>query len=199
MSKKFKKEVVKGSFLSTGIIAQYCDTTTVQVSRWIKNGDIKAFRTPGGQYRITQNEFRDFLERIGMPIIEDFFRGENKKKILIADDDETVVGVISDILQEKYDDISLKTAYDGYQALITAGNFNPDLMILDIRMPKIDGLEVCRRIRENEAISSELKILAITAHVDMYDRTSVIDAGADEYLIKPIDIETLLSNVRKLI
>jgi len=199
MPKKIRDTSIPDPLLTTGDIAHYCHTGMTQVNRWIKNDDLEAFRNPGGHYRVTREKFREFLERNGMPIIEDFFRVEKKKKVLIADDDETVVGVISDILQKKYDDIELKTAYDGYQALITAGNFNPDLMILDIRMPKIDGLEVCRRIRENEAISPELKILAITAHVDMYDRTTVIDAGADEYLIKPIDIETLLSNVGKLL
>ena len=199
MPDKYIDNPIPEPFLTTKSIARYCHMSVTQIKRWILNGDLKAVQTPGGHYRITQEDFKDFLDRQGLPIVEDFFRGIKKKKILVADDDETVVGVISDILQKKYDDIELKTAYDGYQALITAGNFNPDLMILDIRMPKIDGLEVCRRIRENEAISPDLKILAITAHVDMYDRMSVIDAGADEYLIKPIDIETLLSNVGKLI
>ena len=80
MSKRYKGKIVKGTFLPTGIIAQYCDTTTIQVSRWVKNGDLKAFRTPGGQYRITLKDFRDFLERHKMPIVEDFFEGVKKKK-----------------------------------------------------------------------------------------------------------------------
>ena len=81
------------------------------------------------------------------------------KKILIADDDETTVEVIQDILSNNVRDIEVKTARDGYEALITAGDFKPDLLILDVRMPKIDGLEVIRRLRDNGAISGNIKSL----------------------------------------
>ena len=200
MNNNFKKnDFVSGSFLSTGKIARYCETTVVQVNRWINNGDLKAFRTPGGQFRVTKETFRDFLERHEMPIREDFFRGEKKKKILIADDDTELVGVICDILQARYEGLELKTAHDGYEALINAGDFKPDLMILDIRMPKIDGLEVCRRLRENEALSSGIRILAMTAHTEAYNRETVLAAGADEYLIKPVDLKTLVKHIDKMI
>ena len=186
-------------FLTTKAVARYCHMSDTQIKRWIQNGDLKAIQTPGGHYRITKKDFRDFLERLGMPVIEDFFRGEKKKKILIADDDTEVVDVICDILQARYEGLEFKTAYDGYEALINAGDLKPDLMILDIRMPKIDGLEVCRRLRENESLSSGLKILAMTAHTETYDRDTVLAAGADEYLVKPVDLKTLIEYVEKLI
>ena len=199
MPKKLDDGQIPEKLLSTGDIARYCHTGITQINRWIKNGDLKAFKNPGGHYRITKENFRGFLERHGMPVIEDFFKGEKKKKILIADDDTTVVDVISDILVDNYEDLVIEKAYDGYEALIIAGNFNPDILILDIRMPKIDGLEVCRRLRENKAISSSIKILAMTAHAEAYDRDKVISAGADYYLIKPVDLKTLVDYVGKLI
>ena len=198
MNKKFKNIAVKGTFLSTGIIAQYCDTTTVQVSRWIKNGDLKAFRTPGGQYRVTPKAFREFLERHNMPIVEDFFKGVEKKKILIADDDIGVIKAYS-LLLENHFSVEIETASDGYEALIKTGSLQPDILILDIRMPKIDGLEVCRRIREDTTTNMEMKIIAVTAHSETYDRDTVINAGADDYLIKPIEPNTLLEHIDKLI
>ena len=110
-----------------------------------------------------------------------------------------MVSVISDILHARYEGLEIETAYDGYEALINAGDFKPDLIILDIRMPRIDGLEVCRRLRGNKAISSSIKILAMTAHSEAYDRKSVLAAGADDYLIKPVDMKTLVEHIDKMI
>jgi len=199
MPDKYMDNPIPEPFLTTKSVARYCHMSVTQIKRWIQNGDLKAVQTPGGHYRITQKDFRDFLDRQGLPIVEDFFKGKKQKKILVADDDAKLVSVISDILRARYEGIEIEAAYDGYEALINAGDFKPDLMILDIRMPKIDGLEVCRRLRENKAISSSIKILAMTAHTEAYDRETVIAAGADDYLIKPVDMKTLLEHIEKMI
>ncbi|MBN1294317.1 MAG: response regulator [Candidatus Latescibacteria bacterium] len=197
MPKKTRHESIPDPLLTTGDIANYCHTGMTQVNRWIKLGKLEAFRNPGGHYRVTRKKFREFLEKNGMPIIEEFFRGVKKKKILIADDDTHLANMIGDVLLSRYKDIELKIVHNGYDALITVGNFIPDIVILDIRMPKIDGLEVCRRIRENETLSSGIKILAITAHSD-YTREKVLKSGADEYLLKPLDMDVLLEHVENL-
>ena len=200
MFKKTKKnDFVSGSFLSTGKIARYCETTVVQVNRWINNGDLKAFRTPGRQFRVTKDTFREFLERHEMPISEEFFGKKNKKKVLVADDDEDLVSSICKVLRIYNKDLEIEISHDGYEALMKAGDFKPDLLILDIRMPKIDGLEVCRRIYKNRTITPQTKILAITGHSESYDRDTVLKSGADEYLLKPFDMETLLEYVDRLI
>lgn len=198
MPKKLEDGPIPEKLLSTGDIARYCHTGITQINRWIKNGDLKAFKNPGGHYRIAKKDFKNFLERLGMPIVEEFFTSAKGKKILIADDDTNLAHMIGDVLQSSYNDLELKIVHNGYEALITMGNFIPDIVILDIRMPKIDGLEVCRRIRENEAISSGIKILAITAHSEAYKRETVLKSGADEYLLKPLDMDVLLEHVEKL-
>ena len=199
MPKKTRHESIPDPLLTTGDIANYCHTGMTQVNRWIKQGKLEAFRNPGGHYRVTREKFREFLERNGMPIIEEFFRIAKKKKILIADDDIDLANGIGDIIKNKYTNYQVDVAFDGYEALISLGNVNPDLLILDIRMPKIDGIEVCRRIRENKATSSHIKILAITGNADAYDRNTVLAAGANEYLLKPIDKEILLKYIEKLL
>ena len=185
--------------LTTGEIAHYCHTTVMQVNRWIKNGALKAFRNPGGQYRITKDEFRNFLDRNGMPIIEDFFKEKKTKKILVADDDASVVEAIRLILKNYNRDFIIEVAYDGFDTLIKTGDFKPDLLIMDIRMPKIDGLEICRRLRKDKNITPGIKILAITGHSEAYDRELVLLSGANEYLLKPFDKKNLLEHVDKLI
>ena len=186
--------------LTTGDIARYCHTTIMQVNRWIKNGDLKAFRNPGGQNRITRQEFRSFLERNGMPVLDEFFREiEKGKRVLVADDDQSVVDAIRYLLMAQGDRYEVKVSRDGYETLIATGEFKPDLLIMDIRMPKIDGLEVCRRLRQNQDYTHGIKILAITGHSEAYDRELVLRNGADEYLLKPFDKKSLLALVQKLI
>lgn len=199
MADKPHNKSFPGNILSTGDIARYCEVTVPQVNRWIKNGELNAFRHPGGHYRVTKEKFREFLERNGMPIIEDFFQSSKKTKILIADDDATIVDAFSLLLSTHYSEVDIEVSYDGYETLVKTGEFKPDLLILDIKMPKIDGLEVCRRLREDIASTQKIKIIAITAHSDAYDRETVLAHGADAYLIKPIDSKTLLENVEKLI
>ncbi len=193
------KKFTPGALLSTGDIARYCDTTVMQVNRWIKSGELKAFRQPGGHYRTTREDFREFLERNGMPVIEEYFSDERKKRILIADDDDTLAEAFRAFFEARYGDIEVETAGNGYDALIKVGNFLPDLLILDLRMPRIDGLEVCRRLRESDTLRPRPKILAITGHANTYDRETVLASGADEYLVKPIEIGTLHTFVEKLL
>ncbi len=186
--------------LTTGDIARYCHTTVMQVNRWIKNGNLKAFRNPGGQNRITRQEFRSFLERNGMPVLDEFFREiEKGKRVLVADDDQSVVDAIRYLLMAQSDKYEVRVSHDGYETLIATGDFKPDLLIMDIRMPKIDGLEVCRRLRQNHNYTHGIKILAITGHSEAYDRELVLDNGADEYLLKPFDKKSLLALVQRLI
>ncbi|MBN1291591.1 MAG: response regulator [Candidatus Latescibacteria bacterium] len=199
MAKKSISDSFTNSLLKTGEVAQYCHTSIMQVHRWIKSGDLKAFQTPRGHRRITIEEFKKFLEKHNIPISEEIHSKAKKTRILIADDDDTLVRAISDMLQKKYNNIECKTAYDGYETLIKAGDFKPDLIILDIKMPKIDGLEVCRRLRENNTFFSGIRILAITAHAEAYDRATVLNAGADDYLLKPFKMSVLLEQIEKLI
>ncbi len=199
MQKKPQKKSILGPLLNTGDIAHYCDISVMQVNRWIKKGALKAFQNPGGNYRISKKDFRDFLVKNKIPIVEGFFQYPKKKKILIADDDATIVDAFSLLLSTHYSEVDIEGSYDGYETLVKTGEFKPDLLILDIKMPKIDGLEVCRRLREDIASTQKIKIIAITAHSDAYDRETVLAHGADLYLIKPIDSKTLLENVEKLI
>ena len=199
MARKIYNKSIPKPHLTTGDIAHYCHTTVMQVNRWIKNDALNAYRNPGGQYRISKDEFKNFLERNGMPVIEDFFYATTEKKILVADDDESVVGAIKHILKSYDKSFNVEVAYDGFDTLIKAGDFKPDVLIVDIRMPKVDGLEVCRRLREHNAVTAGIKILAITGHSEAYNRDTVLGSGADEYLLKPFDSRSILMHMEKLL
>jgi len=199
MDKKNDSEYIPGPLLTTGEVARYCHVSVMQVNRWIKNGTLKAFRNPGGRHRVSKDDFRAFLEYNRMPVVKEFFDDDRNRKILIVDDDRDLVKGIRHLIESNYVEVDIEVAYDGYEALLKAGDFKPDLLILDIMMPKIDGLAVCRRIRENAGINPDIRILAITGHSEAYDREIVLDAGADEFMLKPIDSDGMLAFIEKLI
>jgi two-component system response regulator MprA len=115
-------------------------------------------------------------------------------RILVADDDPAVRESLRRSLSFNGYDVSL--ASDGLEALTASSEPVPDLVLLDVNMPGIDGLEVCRRIR---ASGSDVPVLILTARVEVGDRVLGLDAGADDYLPKPFALEELLARIRALL
>jgi CheY-like chemotaxis protein len=110
--------------------------------------------------------------------------------VLIADDEPTVVELVRVTLEDNR--VRVVAAHDGATALDLAGAFNPDLILLDVDMPEIDGLEVCRRLRCDPR-SSRTTIVMLTAAAQQDDIARGLAAGANEYLTKPFSPLTLLS------
>ncbi len=181
---------------TTGEIASLSHVTINAVKKWINSGKLNAFKTPGGHYRINRDDFRDFISKYRLKIKDELF--PEKKKILITDDTPEVVNLLKEAIETRWQDsYEVETAADGYEALIKVGDFKPDLLVLDIRMPRIDGLEVCRRLREQESTRS-IKILAITGYgTDEKDRS--FKAGADYCLSKPLHMEEFYRWVERLL
>ena len=118
-----------------------------------------------------------------------------KERILIADDDEKIIAMLRRNLA--FEGYQVDTASNGYEALkaLSSGE-EPNLLILDVMMPQMDGWEVCRRIRES---GSTIPILMLTAKDDVKDRVFGLDNGADDYLIKPFAVEELFARIRVLL
>ena len=116
-------------------------------------------------------------------------------KILVVDDERAVRESLRRALELEGYEIEL--AGDGNEALAALeGGEDPDAMILDVLMPGIDGLEVCRRLRNS---GSRLPVLMLTARVEVENRVAGLDAGADDYVTKPFALEELLARVRALL
>lgn len=116
-----------------------------------------------------------------------------KSKILVVEDEERIRNFLHRGLS--LDGYTVESAADGQTGLHVAQEFNPDLVMLDVMLPGIDGLEVCRRLRE----SSNVPVLMLTAKESIEDRVAGLDAGADDYLIKPFALDELLARVRALL
>lgn len=114
--------------------------------------------------------------------------------ILIVDDDTRVTNALRRTLA--YEGYHVSTALDGEAALLVARTKSPDLIILDLMLPKMDGLEVCRRLRAAEQGTA---ILMLTARDAVADRVVGLETGADDYLVKPFALEELLARVKALL
>ncbi len=117
-----------------------------------------------------------------------------KDKILIVDDDPVILQIISDILALS-DDYEVMTAISGEEALEKLDFFSPDLLLLDIQLPNMDGYAVCRKIREDSRLRFA-KIIMLSGQAQIRERLLGYDAGADDYMAKPFNPEELLAKVR---
>jgi two-component system response regulator MprA len=113
-------------------------------------------------------------------------------RVLVVEDDAEIADVLRRTLRQEGHEV--RSAGDGVSALQVAEDFVPDLVILDLGLPKLDGVEVCRRLRD----SSDVSILILTARTQTDDRVVGLDSGADDYLVKPFERKELLARMRAL-
>jgi two-component system response regulator MprA len=142
---------------------------------------LRAGRAPPGR--------REAIFRIGPVNDADILIG----RVLVVEDDEDIADVLRRSLRQEGHEV--RTAGDGEEALGMAAEFVPDLVILDLGLPKLDGVEVCRKLRA----AGDVPILILTARTETGDRVEGLDAGADDYLVKPFERAELLARIRALL
>ena len=118
------------------------------------------------------------------------------KRILIVEDDPSVLRAISHMLEKE--GYSVLTAMNGLEGLKKAKEENPDLLVLDVMLPGIDGFEICHRLRA-ESQTAKLPILMLSAKGQAADRSTGLEVGANEYLTKPVERTVLLSKIEALL
>ena len=117
-------------------------------------------------------------------------------KVLVIDDDNNTIEFIK--LGLKYEGFQVESSDTGADGLVAAQRLNPGLIILDILLPDLDGLEVCNRLRSNPT-TRDIPILMLTAKDDVRDRVTGLQQGADDYLAKPFDFDELVARIRAIL
>jgi two-component system, OmpR family, response regulator MprA len=117
---------------------------------------------------------------------------QHSGRVLVVEDDESIADVLRRTLRQEGHEV--RSSIDGIEALRAAEEFVPDLVILDLGLPGLDGVEVCRRLRAE----SDVPILILTARGELDDRVEGLDSGADDYLAKPFERQELLARMRAL-
>jgi len=175
-------------------VARMLGVSAMTVVRWIDSGLIRAFKTPGNHRRIVREDLKHFLRKMGFPMPPEF--KDDKCVILAVDDEEDVLDVMTRAFLSDPDRYDVHQARDGITALIEVGRVRPDVLLLDIVLPGMNGIEVCRKIHGNPHLSTSIVAISGKATPDM--KEAMLKAGADLFLEKPVSIHTLRKAVAGL-
>jgi two-component system OmpR family response regulator len=197
MAKKEKKVRI----FSALEVADICGVVNQTAINWIKNGFLKAFMTPGGQYRVYAEDLFAFLSSRGMRIpaelAESQEEGPDWARILIVDDDQSINTLMQGYLTRKMPGHTVMQAFDGFEAGKLISEVRPGVILLDISLPGIDGHKLCRRIKEDQALGSPI-IIAITGLAEEDVEATILAEGADAFFRKPLDFEKLEEKIEEL-
>ena len=176
---------------TTGEAAKICKVSQQTIIRCFDNGSLKGFRVPGSRFRrIPRHELFSFMRDNGIPT--DALES-GKRKALIVDDDQDLVELLADAFSRdgRFD---VKTANNGFDAGMLVKEFRPDVVVLDIMLPDINGKEVCQRVRGDSTLE-QVKIICISGMVEEDKIDELRKSGADDFLHKPLDIDELLRRI----
>lgn len=173
---------------TTGEAAKICKVSQQTIIRCFDNGSLKGFRVPGSRFRrIPREQLYSFMKENGIPT--DALES-GKRKVLIVDDDEELVELMTDVFARD-NRFEIKSANNGFGAGMLVKDFRPDLIILDVMLPDINGKEVCQRVR-NDPTMKTVKIICISGMVEQDKIADLRAAGADDFMNKPFSVDTLL-------
>jgi two-component system OmpR family response regulator len=180
---------------TTGEAAKICKVSQQTIIRCFDNGTLKGFRVPGSRFRrIPRNELYAFMRDNQIPT--DALES-GKRKLLIVDDDQELVELMSDTFARD-GRFEIKTANNGFDAGMLTKEFRPDLVVLDIMLPDINGKEVCQRIRSDSTMEA-VKVICISGMVEADKVADLKAAGADDFMQKPFQVERLVDRCCELL
>ena len=180
---------------TTGEVAQICKVSQQTVIRCFDSGKLKGFRVPGSRFRrIPREQLITFMKENQIPLDQ---LDSGKKRVLVVDDDEAIVEMFKELL-ERDGRFDIRTASTGYDAGIVTEQFRPDVLLLDFKLPDINGNAVCRTIRSNPKFE-HVKIIVISGVADPEEVQDLYAAGADEFIRKPFHIDAVIARMSELL
>jgi two-component system OmpR family response regulator len=183
-------------YYTTFKISQICGVNPTTVQNWIKENKLRAFQTPGGHRRVQSEDLIAFLKKFGMPIPPEL--DQKAPLIMIVDDETDILDMIGDLMQSEGKDVEVAKAQSGVEALLMIGERKPDLLILDLKMPGMDGYEVCRKLKSSPG-TRNIRIVAISGDHSKAVEERIMETGADLFFTKPLDIVEFRKSCFKLL
>jgi len=176
---------------TTGEAAKICKVSQQTIIRCFDNGQLKGFRVPGSRFRrIPREALYKFMKDNGIPT--DALES-GKRKVLLVDDDAELVDLMSKVLDED-GRFEVRIASNGFDAGMMVKEYRPDIIVLDVMLPDINGKEVCHRVRADTTLE-DVRILCISGMIEEDKIQELRLAGADKFLHKPFDIEELIDEM----
>jgi excisionase family DNA binding protein len=176
---------------TTGEAAKICKVSQQTIIRCFDNGGLKGFRVPGSKFRrIPREALYKFMKENNIPT--DALES-GKRKVLLVDDDVELLELINKVLDDD-GRFEVRVAQNGFDAGMMVKEYRPDLIVLDVMLPDINGKEVCNRVRADASLE-EVRILCMSGLVEEDKIQELRLAGADDFLHKPFDIEVLIERM----
>lgn len=180
---------------TTGEAAKICKVSQQTIIRCFDSGQLRGFRVPGSRFRrIPREALYRFMKENSIPT--DALES-GRRRVLIVDDDQAVVDLISDVLAND-SRFETRVVNNGFGAGMMAKEYHPDLIILDVMLPDINGQEVCELIRQDPTMA-DTKIICISGMIEEEKIDDLKKSGADDFLNKPLDIDELIRRVCRLL
>jgi len=176
---------------TTGEAAKICKVSQQTIIRCFDNGQLKGFRVPGSRFRrIPREMLYKFMKDNGIPT--DALES-GKRKVLLVDDDVELVELMTKVLEED-GRFEVRVATTGFDAGMMVKEYRPDLIVLDVMLPDINGKEVCHRVRADSTLE-DVRILCISGMIEEDKIADLKLSGADDFLHKPFEIEDLIERM----
>lgn len=183
------------SVYTTGEVADICKVSQQTVIRCFDNGKLRGFRVPGSRFRrIPRESLLVFMKENGIPLDS---LESGKRRVLAVDDDDAILEMLVELL-ERDGRFDVKVARGGYEAGMLTQQFQPEAIILDYKLPDIDGHRVCRTIRSNPQFTNT-KIIIISGVADPDEIAELRSSGADDFMKKPFQIDELITRLLELL
>jgi excisionase family DNA binding protein len=180
---------------TTGEAAKICKVSQQTIIRCFDSGQLKGFRVPGSRFRrIPREQLFSFMKENGIPT--DALES-GKRKVLVVDDDEDLVELISDHL-ERDRRFEVRSANNGFEAGMSVKDFRPDIIVLDVMLPDINGKEVCQRVRGDKTME-DVRIICISGMVEDDKVADLRAAGANDFMRKPFEVDVLIDRMCQLL
>ena len=186
MPKRFDNQQYE--YLTPRQVADCLKISPVTVRHWALDGKLKFVTTPGGHRRFAYADIERFAQERGIRLTWD---DAGTLRILIVDDNRDLVGYLVELLEHAELDLLVEVAHDGFTAGEQIHLFKPDIVLLDLMMPGLDGFETCRRIKQNIA-TRHIRVIVMTGFPTEENVERILQAGAERCLAKPIPASTLL-------
>ena len=180
---------------TTGEVARVCKVSQQTVIRCFDAGKLRGFRVPGSRFRrIPRDALIAFMKENQIPLDQ---LDSGRKRVLVVDDDEAIVEMFTELLGRD-GRFEVRTASTGYEAGIITEQFRPDVILLDYKLPDINGNAVCRTIRAN-ATYEHIRIIVISGVADPDEVEDLRAAGANDFIRKPFDINKVIARMSELL
>ncbi len=180
----------KDSLLTSFEVARLAQRSPTTVKNWIRDDWLPATLTRGGHRRIRADDLAEVMIRRKLQIPPEL-SALALRRVLVVDDHVDVLRGIGRVLSGYSQYLEYRTCDSGIRALIEVGNFKPHLIVLDIVMPEVHGIQVCRRIKEDPG-TRDIKVVILSGHLDKKNEERARAAGADVTQEKPFSVETIL-------